>query len=75
MGKERLRPVGDFFRLRSVLCISVSALTLLVGLQEGHSACNNLCHLSPKVLFQYEGRKKPSWNWITSVHLENIIYV
>ena len=31
--------------LGSMLCISFTALTLLVGLQEAHPACRILCHL------------------------------
>ena len=43
--------------LGSVLCVSFSSFTLMVGKQEGHPACN-LYHLSQKTLFQNTCRKK-----------------
>jgi len=42
VDEERMRP-GHW--LGSVLWVSFSALTLLVGWQEGHAACKNLCHI------------------------------
>jgi len=49
------RSEGGFHWLGSVLC--VCALTLMVGWQEGHAACKNLCPLSPKMFFQNKWRK------------------
>jgi len=40
VDEERMRP-GHW--LRSVLCVSFSALTLFVGWQEGHTACKESC--------------------------------
>jgi len=41
-----------------MLCISFSALTLLVEWWRGHPANKNLCHLSPEVLFWVRLRRK-----------------
>jgi len=57
MDEERIRPVGDFLWLGSVL-FSFSALALLVGSQEGILLVKNLCHLSPEVLFWNSWRKR-----------------
>ena len=49
MKKERMRPVGDFTWLDSVLKVSFSALTLFVGWQGGlpaHSKPVSLCRKS-----------------------------
>jgi len=40
----------------SVVWVSVSALTLLVGWQEGHLARENVCHWFPSVLFRHMWR-------------------
>jgi len=42
--------------------VSFSALTLLVGWQEGHAAHYNTCYLLLKVLFQKRW-KNESWGW------------
>jgi len=62
---ERTRP-GHWFR--SVLFAAFSALTLLVGWQQGHPAHeNNLCCVSSIVLFQ-KWRKKTVGNWLMQAY-------
>jgi len=61
---ERMRPG---YHLWSVFCVSLSALTMLVGRE---LAWKNLCHLSQN-LFQnrwLDERRKPRKNWLTQVH-------
>ena len=53
--EEKIRSGHQF---GSVLHVSFSALTLLVGCQEGHPACKNHCHLPPTVLFRDKWRMK-----------------
>ena len=50
--------------LGSVLWVTFSALTLMVGWQRGH---NNLYHLSLKVFFKTNRGSKPWRNWLTQV--------
>jgi len=50
---------------------SVSAMTLLVELQEGHLASKNLCLLSRKVLFQMKWMKKADEELTNASSLEN----
>jgi len=51
--------------LGSMLWVTFSASTLMVGWQGGH---NNLYHLSLKVFFKSNRESKPQRNWLTQVH-------
>jgi len=41
VGPEDLRLQVEMFSLKSIFLVAFSALTLLVGRQEGHPACKN----------------------------------
>jgi len=69
--EKRMRP--DHW-LGSVLCVSFSALTLLVGWQEPFNPQKNLRHLSPKVPSGTDAGCKLRSNPLTQVHLENSHY-
>jgi len=67
--EERMRS-GHW--LWSVLCVAFSALTLMVGWQEGHLACkNSLCHLFPNVIFQNK-RKNTHGNYLKTTTTSGI---
>jgi len=55
--EERMR---SGYWLWSVVWVSFSALTLMVGWWEGHLARDNLCQLSPKICFQNNRRRNCS---------------
>jgi len=54
VDEERMIPVH---RLVSVLCVSFSALILVVGGRKDKLPVQHLCHLPLKVLFQNTSRK------------------
>jgi len=67
VNDEKMRPSH---RLRSVLCVPFSALTLLVGDRKDIRPVHSLCHLSTKILFQNKWRKKTQstrFTWNTEV--------
>jgi len=73
VNEERMRPVGEFPWSWSVIGVSVSDLTLLVGLcdrQEGHPAGKNVCHLSTEVFHS----KKCSFTCKTVIKTETSGY-
>jgi len=70
VDKERTSP-GHW--LESVLCISFSALSLMVGWREGHPACKQMCWLActlyTRATVPYNsGQKRLNYNW---QHQEN----
>ena len=67
---ERMIPVGAFCWFGSVLWVYFSALTLLVGWQEGHLTIKSLCHLNSQRFFSgRNGGRKPKSNLLTRGHL------
>jgi len=65
VNEERMRR-GHWLGL--VLYVPFSALTLMVGWQEGHPACKNTIPLIPEVLFWNRWRRTCWENWLTQVH-------
>ena len=66
MHSQRLwKPPGKLKERFIQCCDTVLCVT------EGHPACENLYHLSPKVLFQYRWTKKTKREPANQVHLEN----
>jgi len=49
--QERVRKVADFLRFASLLGVPCCAVMLFNRRQEGHPACEKLCHLSIEVSF------------------------